>query len=474
MGNKEKIIIASIAGIVILCVILIFMFGMKPPSAHQYNMNLEVWGFDDDGDILRPIFDNYKKLDPNIKEITYRKLTVDTYKKELIDALAAGQGPDIFIIHNTWLPGFSDKIVPASAGIITEQAYRNNFPDVAVADFIKDGQIYAAPLSVDSLGLYYNKDLFNVAGITSPPTNWDDFVSDVRKLTKISSSGAIEQSGVSLGTNSSNINRATDVLNLLMMQKGFAMPTPGSTDYPDMLSGESALNFYTQFASSSSPNYSWNSAMHYSIDAFSEGKLAMMFNYSWHIKTISGKSPKLNYGVAAIPQFPGSTPVNYANYWAFAVAKNKTIVQDSNTSTPPVNNETRIKEAWKLLVYLTTKGQASGSAATTTSSSPASATLGNSYDPNFDPAASYINATGKPAARRDLIETQKTNPMLGAFAQGNLIDKSWVQKEPESNDGALDNMISQVNKGQATISEALKTAVQRITQLQELNELNNQ
>ena len=39
-------------------------------------------------------------------------------------------------------------------------------------------------LYIDTIGLYYNKALFNNAGIVNPPKTWDEFNSDVKQLTQ--------------------------------------------------------------------------------------------------------------------------------------------------------------------------------------------------------------------------------------------------------------------------------------------------
>lgn len=447
--------------------------GCKKSSTKKYNLNLEIWGTLDANDAFYEIFDNYKKLNQNIANITYKKISTDTYKKELLDGLASGQGPDIFLMNNTWLPSFKDKIVAAPADqndpqILNEQKFRDNFVDVAVNDFVDQGKIYAVPLSVDSLGLYYNKDLFNEAGIVSPPSTWNDFISDVRKLTKIDSDGNIVQSGAAIGT-AYNINRSTDLLNLIMLQNGTQMISDrgritfndsstanNKTVYP----GEDALNFYTQFASPSSPNYTWNPNEHYSIDAFSEGETAMMINYSWHMATVANKSPKLNFAVAPIPQFINTPKVNFANYWGFAVAKNKTpSISGGPQNQASVTNDMRVAEAWRFLTYLTTKPDGAFSPASSATG------IGKTVSTNFDPAKNYLEKTGEPAARRDIIELQKSDPRLGAFASGNLIDKSWKESDPDSIEAIFAEMIDQVNKGQATVADAMRTAQTRVQML---------
>lgn len=454
-NKMKKKIITSI--ILILFLVTFSGCGCKSDSGSGYEMSLEIWGPIDDSFTYNDIADSYTKLNPNIKEIRYRKFSPDTYKKELLDALASGQGPDIFLIHNTWLPSFQDKIISAPPLVFGEQRFRQNFADVVVSDFLDKGTVWAAPLSVDSLGLYYNKDLFNEAGISAPPKNWDEFSVDVQKLTKLSANREIVQSGAALGT-PYNINRSTDILNLLMLQGGAQTNDFGVLDlksFRTTASGEyqpalDALSFYTQFAQTGSQYYSWNPRMHYSIDAFSEGVLAMMFNYSWHIQTIKDKSPKLNFAVASAPQFSGNFPVNYANYWGFAVAKNK--IPEAG-----VPYDASRQEAWNFITFLTAKPEGKFTSG--------GGLGGGAIDPNYDPAVEYLNKTKKPAARRDLIELQKTDPEFGVFAKDNLIAKSWKQGQPDAIENIFAEMIDQVNKGQATVGDALETASQRIIKL---------
>lgn len=444
--------------------------GCKQSNPHLYDLTLEIWGPLDYDAALREVVDNYTKLNPNVVRVVYKKIALENYQKELLDALAAGQGPDIFLISNSWVPAFADKIIPAPSvmdpKIISQQKFNSNFVDVAAEDFIDQGKIYGVPLSVDSLALYYNKDLFNQAGIATPPENWNEFIADVIKLTKIDSYGNITQSGAAIGT-VYNINRPTDILNLMMIQNGTEMVDNDGratfdkaiygADSNSFYPGEEALNFYTQFANSKSSFYTWNPSLHYSIDAFSEGAVAMMINYSYNIDTIIAKSPKLNFAIAPVPQFEGKVSVNLANYWGFVVAKNATAKTPENSAT--VSNDTRIKEAWEFLTYFSTKPDGSFVAASS------GVSTGQKADPNFDPAVSFLLKTGQPAARRDLIEPQKTDPKIGVFAEGNLIAKTFYRKDASAVENIFAQMIDSVNKGQSAVSDAIKTAAQRVNNL---------
>ena len=83
---------------------------------------------------------------------------------------------------------------------------------------------------------------------------------------------------------------------------------------------------------------------------------------------------------------------------------------------------------------------------------------------NFDPAADYLEKVKKPAARKDLIEIQKTDLTLGVFAMQNLFAKSWYQVDPEAVENIFLDTIEQVNRGQATLSEAIGSAEAKVTQ----------
>ncbi len=423
-----------------------------------YRMDLEVWGVFDDSDAFQQIIGKYKELNPNVGNVEYRKFAVDTYRQDLLDALAAGNGPDIFFVRNSWTPAFADKTVVAPDGMIDERTYRNTFVDTVGDDFVTDdGHISGVALSADSLALYYNEDLLSAAGISAPPVTWEAFQDDVRLLTRINSFGEITQSGAALGT-AGNINRSTDVLSALFLQNGVLVPRGSSNDLRLASSaGVNALSFYTQFANPTVSLYAWNPTMHYSIDAFYEGTAAMMINYSWHYDTIKRKNSKLNFAVAPLPQPTGAQSFNFPNYWGLVVAKNKTAPKE--TQDVALYSKARIFEAWQFLKYVAFPH--SGTVRLQ------NALTGNTKDftTNFDPAEAYLSKTKRPAARRDLIEKQKTDPVLGPFADGNLIARSWKQADPESVEKILGDMITSINFGQATVQQALSTAESRINRL---------
>ncbi len=474
MTQKKIIQLTMIAGVIIcFFIIAIFSFGKKNGIINPYKLDLEVWGVFDNYTDYNIIFNDYVNLNEHIDNIEYKKFTLEKYKDDLINALAADSGPDIFMIKNTWLPEFKDKIIAVSPQIITEKEFSENFVEVVSHDAKDGSNIYATPLSVDSLALYYNKDIFNSVGIISPPTTWKELSDDVRIITRHDDeSNQIIQSAIALGT-ANNVNSAADILTVLMMQGGAEMSSNGIASFDRIVKlgdkmnnpAKRALQYYTQFGRITNTNlYTWNNKQHYSLDAFAEGKTAMMINYSWHIEKIKSKNEKLNFAIAPLPQMEEGKDriykANYANYWMFVVAKNKDIPEVLDNNAIKITNKIRIHEAWQFLRAITFP--------TVDGVKLIDATNGKirSMRSEIDYTQEYLKVTNKPAARLDLIKKQKEDIILEHFAMGNLIAKNWYHPNADAVERILANMITQLNTGEiASIDDILDLAVQRINNL---------
>ena len=386
---------------------------------------VEFWGVFDDRTAFDKVIRDFQAQNPGIS-VSYRQFSLEDYEREVINALAGGTGPDVWMIHHTWLPKHIDKLTPTPEKIkgldrplITFRDFQDQFVDVAVNDLTAGGQIYAMPLYTDTLALYYNRDLFNSAGITVPPKNWDEFNDVVKKLTRIDSSGNIVRSGAAMGT-SKNVNRSTDILLALMLQSGVKMTDVDNTavmfsrSVNNTPAGEISLRYYTDFANPNVKTYTWNTSQHYSIDAFTEGMVAMMFNYSHQAGVLNQKAARLNYAIAPMPQISDIDIKNYANYWAVAVSK--------SSSVP--------NEAWRFAAYLASR----------------------------EGASSYLAQTFRPSARRDIIDLQKNDLRLGVFANQALTAKSWYQIDNSAIESIFSEMVDNINFGRLSVREALQSA----------------
>ena len=231
-----------------------------------------------------------------------------TFDAQTLSALAGGTGPDVFEIGDHALARWQSTLAPMPASLAAQYGalwLANTFPDVVGQDFVSGGKTYGLPLSIDTLALFYNKDLFNSAGIASPPKTWDDFEADVVKLRTLDASGNLVQAGAAIGGSIASVSDGPDMLSLLMLQNGTQMMSSDLTSATFASgsggSGLAAFNFYLQFANAASPYYTWNDRMGSDADSFAGGKTAMMFGYESDLASLEQKAPFLNVGVAPMP-----------------------------------------------------------------------------------------------------------------------------------------------------------------------------
>ncbi len=430
-------------------------------------ITIDYWRVYDGPDVFAPIIEKYNAIHPYIK-INYRKLLYSEYEQALLEGFATDRGPDVFSIHNTWIGKYKTKelisplppqitmaypvlkgkikkeIVPELRTVrsLNTRDIENKFVDVVYDDIIyreedrKTKQvtynIYGLPLSVDTLAMYYNKDLFNNAGISLPSEFWNrKFQQDVKKLTKQDARGNIIQSGAALG-GSDNIERFSDILSVLMMQNGTVMiDSAGRVAYnaiPDVFKDKSynpgleAVRFYTDFANPGKEVFSWNGDLDNSIDLFADGKLAMLFAYSYHLPMIKAKNPKLNFNIAKLPQIEGNeSPVNFANYWVEAV------------SSKSKNKDA----AWNFVQFITEAEQ----------------------------AKMYFEKTKKPTALRTLVTEQVDDLDTGVFASQVLTAKSWYRgNNVTAAENYIKEVIDDVNAGRGEIIDILTMSARKVQQ----------
>jgi multiple sugar transport system substrate-binding protein len=418
--TRNQIILIGAGVFVVIGLLLVFIFGARR-TGEELSGPLIIWGVFDDADAFSQSIGAYKKIHPKA-DISYRQFDPLTYEKDLINALAGGRGPDIFMFHNTWLPKHFDKIWPISNQLSLTR-FRQLFPTVAEQDFAPDGIIYALPLYIDTLAMFYNKDLFDAAGIALPPKNWQEFQNLVPKLRQLDKTGRITRAAAAIGGSNDSINRAADLLNLLMLQAGIPMVTDdfSSTDfYPD---GVESLKFYTQFANPAGSYYTWNENLPYSLDSFAEEGAAIIFNYAYQIPFIKEKNPFLNFAIAPMPQ-PTETSkiVNWANYWGLAVS--------AKTQNPQL--------AFDFAINLTTNPQM---------------------------LTPYLSAAKRPPAVRSLIAQYQNDSTLGVFVKQALTARSWPQIDSAAITDSFSNMIKSINSGRRSPERALAQAAEEIDEL---------
>jgi multiple sugar transport system substrate-binding protein len=139
---------------------------------------------ENDKQVLRPELDKFTQqtgIKVNLEVVPWSDLL-----NRILAATTSGKGPDVLNIGNTW----SASLQATGAFTQFDDATMNQ---IGGKDRFLAGSLSATgaagkpptavPLYSLAYGLYYNKTQFAAAGITQPPTTWDEFVADAKKLT---------------------------------------------------------------------------------------------------------------------------------------------------------------------------------------------------------------------------------------------------------------------------------------------------
>jgi len=377
------------------------------------NINLNYWGvFENSGDIHK-LTDPYSVRHPKIN-IKYTKLREDEYKQKMLEAWALGEGPDLFMIPVTKLREFSKFLMPMPSKMTAPVQYetgtikkeiinelksysgyttkniRDLYIDTVANDVIIDGKIYGLPYSIDTLSVYYNREILKNNNIPIAATTWQDLIAQAPNISKIDSEGNLVQSAIALGT-TNNIPNILDIISTLLMQVGIDVDDSRGVHFISDPESLNTIQFYLSFAKEGLLNYSWNENMGNALDSFTSGKLAYFIGYPHHAEMITKANPKLDWDI--IPLFKPSNvqaAPTYANYWV-------TVVTNPHSGNSASAQQAEI--AWQFLIEASNKNN----------------------------VRSFLYDSSRPrvTALKSLVSEQQQNPVLGPFAENLLLAKNW-------------------------------------------------
>lgn len=403
--SKTQLIIFGVVGVIILFVLFGFLGvipGIKKEKSKSFSSplgesnketELTVWLFGEEEKNFSNFISNFQS-GHNTKVFLRTFGDYNSYFNSLLQAMAEGKGPDIFNLPSTEIPVFLNKIYPLPLANLPLVKLNSNFPQVVVKDVVFKNSIYGLPLSLDTLVLIYNRDIFSKAGIVFPPADWKSFTTILGKLTIKDEKGDIVQAGAALG--SPNVDESADILYSIILQLGGKIVEEGKVNLTNKES-QIAFKFFRQFADPNKEYFTWNKNMPRSFDAFADNKVAMIFGYNSSLKLLKAKNSFLNMEIAPFPQLSTSTAfVVHPRYTVFTVSK--------QTKNPFL--------AWEFITSLTL---------------------------NSTNADAYVKSSGNPPALLELVNKYLNDPYLSVFSKQALYAKSWYGP----NRNALDEVIRQ-------------------------------
>lgn len=254
----------------------------------------------EDKDAYEKIFDVYSKAHPGVT-VDFKPFKSTEYNTILATGLAGSDGPDVAQVrsYGQLQPTVaSGSLVDLNGKVDLSKFDANVVKSVQGKD---DGKIYAVPLAVQTLQMYYNQELFTKAGISAPPTTWAEFTADLDKLK------AAEVTPLAVG--------AKDDWTLPILHQVLATPRFGGTAFqkavlsgaktfgdPDWVASVDDVKKLEQYMPESPTAVAYTDAQ----AMFTGGTAAMFPGGSFELGYFQKQNPDLKMGVFEVPAPDGS------------------------------------------------------------------------------------------------------------------------------------------------------------------------
>jgi multiple sugar transport system substrate-binding protein len=273
--------------------------------------------------------------------VEYNPIPGEGYNSKILTMMAGGTCPDVFFCYS-W--GYREFAKEGALLDVTEQFNTDyNIDEIipsAATIMTVDGKIYGVSSCTVSPVLFYNKDLFDKAGLPYPPSDpakawtWDEFREVAKKLT-IVEGGKTKQWGV-FG------QEQTYMANALIMENGGSLfnadVSKCTINSPEAAAVWQAILDVRKVDGSSpeaAPQAASGGAILSSANMLSTGTIAMLIDGSWSLQELSHMDFKV--GVGVLPKFKETLTHGQAHVHA-AWAQ----------TTHPL-------EAWRLLSFLSSE-----------------------------------------------------------------------------------------------------------------------
>lgn len=423
--SKFQIALLVIFGFFILAAVIVFSV-YKGASGSQ--ANVVVWGTLPATGFNRILTDSPEFTSDKTLSVSYVEKKGDL-AAEFTEALAQGKGPDLVLITQDELWSLRNKLTAIPFGSVSEASFKETFAQGGEVFLSPDG-VYALPLVVDPLVLYYNRDILSTAAIAKPIAYWDEIYAATSALTTRDAAGNLTQTTIALGE-TRNISHAKDILSLLFLQAGTPITQLSLSGLQSVLTqnpglpvspAESALDFYTQFANPSKSFYTWNRSLPEAQTSFAAGDSAYYLGFASEYKTIRSKSPTLNFAVTTVPQSRvAGKATTYGSLYALAISRGSK------------NMPASLAAALKFI--------SSGSAAA---------------------LSGYLEL---PPMRRDLLANKPTDAIGPVFYAAALQARGWLDPDAAGSETVFKAAVDAVVSGRSRVSEAVSAAQGQLDRL---------
>lgn len=296
-------------------------------------IKLSGWGADPtEQKLLKQVLKDFEAQHPGIR-VKY-EVIADQYMDVIKTRLIGEAAPDVFYLDAFEAPFLmSQNVLEPLDAYINPEFDLADFEETILNSFKYDNYIYGLPKDFSTLTLFYNKQAFAAAGLTSPPTTWDELRAYSKQLTvDTNQDGRIDQYGYGV---------IPELARQAYKIRAFGGQLVDANGYAAFASeaGVKGLQLVVdQYQKDRTAAQKSDVGTNSGSEMFGQGKVAMVIEGNWAIPYLKETFPQLDFATAEVP-----TINDKKGTMVFTVAY-------------VMNKQTQHKaEAWELISYLTGK-----------------------------------------------------------------------------------------------------------------------
>ena len=316
-------------------VLLLMLCGLLTACGRYQTEDVRMTGWvssPTEDDLVRGIVDSFMVRHPDVS-VSYNPIQAN-YPEKIQLMLGTNTAPDVFMLEAFWAPTLIhfDVLQPLDDYIASDPDFDlSDFSPALLDAFRHEGKLYGIPKDYSTLLLFYNPEMFAEAGLTGPPTNWEEFEEYARILTKdTDGDGRIDQYGFGLD------QTLEYSLPFIWQNSGRILDAEGNLRLDDPALVD-ALKFLQRMKRAGHVVLPTDVGAAWNMDALGRKRVAMTMSGVWALNFMEETFPDIPYEVAQLPVGKEASSI------AFVVG----YVMPKQATYP--------EEGWKLLRYLTSK-----------------------------------------------------------------------------------------------------------------------
>ncbi len=236
------------------------------------------------------------------------------YFTKLISSLATDAAPDVFQVQSGFIGRLAkaDAIKPLDESVLSTANVKNDFIPAAVDGLTVNGKYYGLPTDIQTIVMYWNKDLVAAAGLDAEkgPKTWDELRQWAKKLTKFEGDKMTQSGWGEKGYN-------PEVQAFIVQNGGKIVDSNGKYVFADDEKSVEAIKFMVD-AYKVEKFYDTKFVKNW--EGFRQSKVAMMLGHPAMLGNLKQTAPNVKLGIGLIPAKEGKN-TTIVTSWAYSMSK---------------------------------------------------------------------------------------------------------------------------------------------------------